>query len=128
MGRLHFRALALLVLVGGQVQMGSANAQPALPGPMRVRESKPVTVNDAKFVVVAQSDWQPAKPDNFFPMVAPIQIQLRITNLRNSNVLFPTFNTFGIKLIDADGNEVKTRGKPNGTNSTSPVLLPEGTS
>src|SRR5262249_53500195 len=96
--------------------------------PIRIRESKPVTVKDAQFIVVAQTDWKPAYADMSFPMVAPIAIQLRITNLGRGDVVFPTFQTFGIRISDADGNEVKSQMVRKGDFSTRPVLLPGGAS
>jgi hypothetical protein len=96
--------------------------------PIRIAESKPVTVNDAEFVVVAQTNWKPPKTDKFFPMVAPIEIQLRITNLGKNDAIFPTFQTFGVKITDAGGTEVKPRNIRVGDFSTRPVLLAKGLS
>src|SRR5207302_5274562 len=96
--------------------------------PLRIRESKPVIVHDARFVVVAQTDWKPGKPSRGLPVAAPIEIQLHITNLSKNEVLFPTFDTFGIRILTADGNELKPHGKPNGANPTAPLLLPAGAS
>jgi hypothetical protein len=96
--------------------------------PLRFRESKPVTVNDAKFVVLGQTDWTPATPHAVFPMVAPIEIQLHITNLGKSSAIFPTCGTLGIRIINADGKEVEPRRIRNGDTLTRPVLLPGGAS
>jgi hypothetical protein len=96
--------------------------------PIRIHESNPVTVKDAQFIVVAQTDWKPANPDISFPMVAPIEMQLRIANLGRSDVIFPTFQTFGIRISDADGKEVKPHYIRKGDFSTRPVLLPAGVS
>ena len=46
-------------------------------------------VNNAKFVLVAQTQWKPPEPDDLdesFPMVAPIEIQLHITNLSKAGL------------------------------------------
>jgi hypothetical protein len=102
--------------------------------PIRIKASKPVTVNDAQFVLVAQTNWKPAKPDKSltdasgFPMVAPIDIQLHISNQSKRDLLFPTFGTFGIRIVNADGKEVKLRTEGKGDNATRPVILPEGAS
>ncbi|HYT93856.1 MAG TPA: hypothetical protein VEL76_34370 [Gemmataceae bacterium] len=125
MGRLLFCSLAL---VGSEFLTVPATAQPALPGPMRVQESKPVTVKDAEFVAVAQTHWAPPTPDRMFAPVVPLDIQLRITNLSKSAVRFHTGNTFGVKILKADGKEVKPRSGCSGTILTRPILLPGGAS
>lgn len=127
MGRLYCCLLAITVLGVDHVLASCANAQPALPGAMRVWESKPVTVKDAQFVGVAQTDWRPCKQKSYL-FVAPIDLQLRITNLGKTDVLFPTFGTFGVKIINADGKEIKPRTVRNGTTLTKPVLLTGGAS
>src|SRR5262249_43415290 len=83
--------------------------------PLEIRESKPVTVENSRFVLVAQTNWKPGKPDKTFPMVAPIAIQLHISNLTKREVCFQTFNTFGLRVLTQDGREVKRRGKGKGT-------------
>jgi hypothetical protein len=125
MGHTQFVRITLLLL-GAQILVGRATAQPR-PEVVRLRESKPVTVKDAKFVVVAQTEWKPVKPYKYFPIAVPIDVQLRITNLAKTDVIFPTFGTFGVKVLDADGKEVKARGVRKGTTSTKPLLLPGGT-
>lgn len=137
-----------LALLAAQVITGRAVTQPLRAGaqgpddrkepiekfmntftePIRIGESKPVTVNGAKFVLVAQTDWKPGKPDKVFPMVAPIEIQLHITNLSKNDVIFPTFETFGVKISNADGEEVRPLRLRKGGNVTSPVLIPAGAS
>lgn len=143
-----------LVLLGGRILGGLANTQPLpsdLPNrdegrediekfvksfgePIQIKESKPVTVKDARFVVVAQTNWKPAKPDKAltdssgFPMVAPIDIQLHISNQSKSDLLFPTFGTFGLRIVNEDGKEVKPRTEGKGDNATRPVILPEDAS
>src|SRR5205814_460169 len=115
MKRLHFCLLLFFLLIAGQVLMASATALPLAQvvqkgdrdmeaieqflkpanEPIRLRESKPVTVKDVQFVAVAQSDWTPAKPGNATAVVVPIDLQLRITNLSKGDILLPTFHTFG---------------------------------
>jgi hypothetical protein len=149
MDRLLVCFLALVILAGGEVLMVGATAQPLGPpdgakrdedkefiekfrkthyGLLRIRESKPVTVKDAQFVIVAQTEWIPPKPNHMFPVVAPLDIQLRITNLSKSAVLFSTVDTFGVRLYSAGGKEIKPRVGRKGTAVTKPVLIPEGAS
>src|SRR5205823_5166934 len=59
-------------------------------GPLRIVESKPVTVNGAKFVIAAQAEWRLGKAGE----AVSIEIQLRITNTTKRDLLFPTFDTF----------------------------------
>jgi len=88
--------------------------------PIRIRESEPVTANGVKFVVVAQTNWNRPEQDELFQGIAPLEIQLQITNLKQNAVLFPTFKTFGIRVLNADGKEVKPRGNLGGDKSTKP--------
>ncbi len=121
---LHGRLLTVCTIAALALLTNRATAQPIHPKPLRVAESKPVTVKEARFVVVAQTDWQPGKPEKAYPTVAPIAIQLHITNLSKKEVCFSTFNTFGLRLLTEDGKEVKRRGKSKGDIATAPVVLP----
>jgi hypothetical protein len=85
-------------------------------------------VNKAQFVAIAEADWNPAKPDKVFPMVSPIEIQLHITNLSKGDLLFPTFKTFGVKIFDLHGKEIKNHAGRQSTNHTRPILIPAGAS
>jgi hypothetical protein len=133
MGRLLCCFLALSGLTGVGLLTSRAAAQAAMPGALRVGESKPITVNDAQFTVVAQTEWQPGKPwsDDTRAMrciVAPLDIQLRITNLRKSAVLFPTAHAFGVRLLTVDGKEVTPRAARKAPGVTKAVLIPGGAS
>jgi hypothetical protein len=116
-----FCFLGVLLL---DVAAGRAGMQPAPVGPLRVRESKAVTVKDAKFVVMAETDWRPGKADK----AVPIEIQLRISNVGKTDVLFHTFDTFGMTLLTEDGKKVKRRGGRDYTIFTRPVVVAEGAS
>src|SRR4051794_22603066 len=105
MNRLQGYVLTLAVLAGVEVLPGRAAAQPSWPDVRRVRESQPVTVNGARFVALAETDWRQAKPSGKTPMVADVVLQLHITNLNKDAVLFPTQGTFGVKLWGPDGKE-----------------------
>jgi hypothetical protein len=126
MSRLYCWFLAFTILVVSQVLPGRATAQPALPGVLRVSESKPVTVNDVRFVVVAESDWRQGRPSGNTPIAAPLDLQFHIANLGKGAVLFPTQDTFGVKLWTADGKELKARTERKGDMASGPVLLPAG--
>jgi hypothetical protein len=90
--------------------------------PLRIRESKPVTVNDAQFVVAAQTNWALEKIKN-----VPVEIQLRITNLSKNDVLFPTFDTFNARLSHEDGTKiVNDGGRMGATILTRPIILSAG--
>jgi len=90
--------------------------------PLRVRESKPVIVNNAKFEAVAQAEWRTGVDDKS----VPIEVQLRITNQGTSDQIFPTFDTFGVRIVDADGRKVARRGGRDLTAFTRPILIPPG--
>jgi len=87
----------------------------------RIRESRAVTQNDAKFVIAAQTDWKPRQ-------VTRIEIQLCITNFSNREVLFPTFDTFFLRVLDKNGKMVRPRGGRRATAFTRPILLSGGVS
>jgi hypothetical protein len=120
------RLLALLLLA--DVYAARAAAQPALPGPLRVQESRPVTVNGATFRLVAQTEWQPPTPNGSFPVVSPIDIQPRITNSGKKALLLETSKSFGLKVIDADGKEVKACSVGVEAARARPIVIPAGAS
>jgi hypothetical protein len=99
-----------------------------LTGPLRIGQSRPVNVKDARFVLVAQTNWRPGRPDPSFPLAAPIEIQLQITNLKKSDLLFPTYSTFGVRIFKADGKEVKPRTAGKASTVTRPLVLAGGAS
>ena len=103
---------AVVVLLSGSFVVQTAQAQPAPPEPARMRESKPATANEAKFVVIAETMWKPGKK---LGRAVPIDIQLRITNDAKGEVVFPTFDTFGLRLIASDGKQIMPRGGRNVT-------------
>ena len=127
-------AAAEVEILGQIVQRGEPDQaaveklMSAFNEPCRIAESNPVTVNKARFTVVAQTDWRRAKPDPFLPMVSPIEIQLCVTNLSDNDTLFPTSKAFGIKIFDADGKEVIAREIAKPTVVTGPILLGGGAS
>jgi hypothetical protein len=121
MTRVSAFAAAALLLLGTRMNLAS---DPLVPQPMRVRESDPVEVNKARFVVVAEMDWKLGEEKK----ARPIETQLRITNLAETDVLFPTFDTFGLTLKTRDGTEIKPRGGRNGTTFTRPLVIPWGAS
>jgi hypothetical protein len=128
MSRLLFSCLAIAILAGSELLLARAAVQIPLPGALRIRESKPVTVNDATFTAVAQTQWAPPKPNRDYPVIAPLDLQMRITNLRKNAVVFPTSHTFGIKLLTEAGKEIKPRSGRKGAAVTRPVLIPGGAS
>ena len=96
--------------------------------PIRITESKPVVVNGAEFVAVAQTNWHAPTPRNDpeLHIVAPLEIQLRITNQTKKDLFFSTFKTFGIKVTVVGGEELMARRVRNTTTKTRPWVLPAG--
>src|SRR5881397_3122260 len=86
--------MATLLLSAILAESAAQNKQPTvrervgkyLSQAIRIGESKPVIVNHAQFVVVAQSEWNPPESDEYFPMIAPVELQMRITNLGKAEV------------------------------------------
>ncbi len=136
-GALAISSLSGLALVGaGQ---GKAQPQPQKQAdpfvenfikkftePIQIGQSKPVTVNNARFALAAQTNWKPPEHHRDFPRVAPIAIQLHITNLGKGDVLFPTNRALRVRLRTAEGNELKPREEGTAKNPAAPILLSEG--
>jgi hypothetical protein len=117
--------LSFSLMLGAPILAFEATAQPTSAGVLRVRESKPVIVNDAKFVVVTEADWKPGKLEQ----VVPIEIQLRITNLRKREVLFYT-DFCSLKITNGAGKQIMP-GEGSGRNGFTwarPLLIPPGAS
>jgi hypothetical protein len=99
-----------------------ATSQPEFPSALRFVESKPVTANEVQFVTIAETDWPTGQ------RIDPVDIQLRITTLSKTDLLFPTFDTFVIKLTTAAGKAIAHRSGRDGTRLTKPLLIPKGAS
>jgi hypothetical protein len=107
----------------GKSDKGKAPFEALLnPAAVRIAASKPVTMNDAKFVTVAQARWQLGKKGKS----VAIDIQLQITNVAETDINFPTFDSFGLVIRDQKGKEIEHRGGRLATRFTPPVLLPPG--
>ena len=125
-GSNYFVAFGLLTIISTSV-LAQENRQEDIE-PRQIAQSKPVVAKNAKFVLAAQTDWKRAKPNDAFTAVAPIEIQLQITNLDKSEVLLPTKKALAIRLFDERGKEVKARVEGQDTIETRPLLLPAGAS
>ena len=80
------------------VPLPEASAQPTPPEPIRISESESVTVNGARFVVVAETQWKQRSPRRD----EVIAIQLRITNISKADLVFSTFDPFSASNADYD--------------------------
>jgi len=91
--------------------------------PQKMIESKPVTVNGVEFVAVVSAEWVVSEP---LPPPAPpppnlnlpplprmlvskerVDIQLRLINRTNKDLILPLDNTFSLTLMTTDGKEVR---------------------
>ena len=77
---------------------------------------------------VAQAEWKPPEPSRSIPVMSPIDIQPRITNRGDGDLLFLTSNSFAIRILDADGKELKSRTVGEGTLPARPIVVPAGAS
>jgi hypothetical protein len=93
---------------------------PWIPRVLHIKESKPVTSGNARFVAVSQVEWK--VPKRVGARIA-IETQLRITNLSKDDTTFPTFDSFGINLKKPDGAPIKPRSGRDITAFTSPIRL-----
>jgi hypothetical protein len=89
---------------------------------LRIHGSKPVSVNDAKFVAVSQAEWKPGMKNE----ITPLEISLCITNASKVDLLFQTSGTISLVLKNPDGTRVKSTGGRDWTRFTRPVLIPGG--
>ena len=96
-------------------------AAPALHPYIALAESSPVKIGSLEFVVVVQKEWPLQERKD-----VTLDVQLYIINRGDKDVLFPTFDTFGVGLNDANGKEVQMSGGRDGTIRTQPVLVPAG--
>jgi hypothetical protein len=123
--RLSFISISILLVAVG-AHFGSADDW--FPNPIRVAESKPVTVNDAKFVAVAQTEWR-AHDVRDMPWVrSAVEVQFRITNLKKTDIVFPTFDTFGLTIRNGEGKDMLVDRGRKVTVITSPALIAPGVS
>ena len=89
---------------------------------VRVRQSNPVTVNNTKFVAVAESNWELGEKN------VPVEIQLHITNQSETELIFETFDSFGLGLKDSQGRRLQVTGGRNATCITRPFSIAKGAS
>jgi len=95
-------------------------------GCMQLLESEPVTVHGVEFVALAQGRWAACNPPYGHD---PIQVQLRITNRSDKDLLFPTFDTFVIVIKTAAGEEIRAPGiRSHVLRGAVPVLIVPGAS
>lgn len=94
--------------------------------PRQIEESKPIALNGAKFVAVAETKWKPAAPDPFSPRLSALEIQLRITNTGAGKQVFPTFDTFGLTVKKVGGAEIEPEIGRDLTIVTRPVSIAAG--
>jgi hypothetical protein len=92
-------------------------AAAAYPAYVQQASSRPTLVNGLEFVAVVQTQWWgTSKPE----------IQLQITNRSNKKILFPTLDTFDLRVKSSDGaNVLETARYRSGLTRT--VLLLPGT-
>src|SRR5262245_45574776 len=125
--RVHMRAICKRSIAIGLLTMMTTGtlAQENLKqkvDPRQLAQSKPVIVKDAKFVLVAQTNWKGPLSSDAFTSVAPIEMQLQITNQSKGELLFPTYKALSVRLFDMGGREVKSRVEGDVKVATRPVL------
>jgi hypothetical protein len=72
-------------------------------------------------VTVAEVEWKNAGAG-----ASSIELDLLIANQSKSDLVFPTFDTFGVLLKRADGTEIPPEGGRDRTAYTRPVLISAG--
>lgn len=110
-----------LLASGLWMEFGLQEPQVLQVEPIRLCESASIEQNSARFVVIAETTWKAKKTG-----CVPIEIQLRLTNLNKNEVVFPTFDTFGMRIKTPEGKLVKIRGGRNFTKLTRPVIVAPG--
>lgn len=111
----------LLLVPRGLLQAQDAPDAPGVQPYIALAESEPVKIGSLEFVVAVQKEWP------LFPgREISLQVQLYIINHGKKDVLFPTFDTFGVSMADANGKEIQMSGGRDGTMFAKPVLVPAG--
>jgi len=110
-----------------------ALAQPLLK-PLRMVESKPITVNGIEFVAIMPPDWiiqepksiPPRRPGEpaFRPTLEQIDIQLRLTNRSDQDLIVLLGNAFTLEVKNAAGAVVSNIPPVPSEFPERPVLLP----
>jgi hypothetical protein len=123
--QVFFFSCLFCLLLGMSLTFGCARDMPLVDSPIRIRESKPITVNGASFVTVAQTEWIVPKSGD---KPKTIETQLRISNLRKTDLIFITTVTFELTITKEDGTEIKPSGGFLGSFFPRPILLSPGAS
>src|SRR5579871_5047724 len=97
------RCILVLSLAAALTILVASSSSPAQRTTSKVRESKPVTVNDARFVTVAEGEWISAENQRH----VPIELQLRITNLNTTGRIFHAFYNFKPTIKGEDGKQIE---------------------
>ncbi len=90
-------------------------AAAACPAYVQQESSKPTLVNGLEFVAVVETQWCGTYP--------PV-IQLQITNRSQRKILFPTFDTFDLRVKSSDGANVLEKARNQTGNPRTVLLLP----
>jgi hypothetical protein len=91
--------------------------------PIRIQSSEPIEVNGARFTGVVTSDWilrQKGDP------VERIYTQLLITNLTDTDLIFPTYDTWYIIIKTDRGADVSLGGSRDWSGFTPAIAIPKG--
>jgi hypothetical protein len=89
---------------------------------LELNKSSPVAVNGLEFVAAVQSQCLV----NTGGKELPVEVQLLITNRSGHDLVFRTFDTFGVVLKDAGEKELPEHGGRDGTIATLSVLIHAG--
>lgn len=100
---------------------GSAVAEP-VPRVLAFVESKPVMSDNLEFVTEVETDW--AWPHAM--VKTPVLIQLRMTNKGAADVVFRTFDSFRLVMVDPKGNTLSMAGGRDETMVTEDVVIHPG--
>jgi len=96
MNQPYFPAASLVLVAASLAFAGTGDP----PDEVVRSESKPVTVNDAQFVVVTEATWRIPKPgaDD-----TEVSTEIRIRNLAKADQLFHTMDAYAPTITTADG-------------------------
>jgi hypothetical protein len=98
---------------------------PAVAGPLpylELNKSQPVEISGLEFVAAVQSQMIVYSGGKELA----VQIQLLITNRTKTDLVFRTFDTFGVTLKDAHETPLPAHGGRDGTIASPSVLIPAG--
>jgi hypothetical protein len=102
---------------------GKSSKPLEIGGPNKVEWSNPIVAGGASFTAIAETEWTLQKRGD--PHV-PVRIQLLVANLTDAELVFPTFDTWHLRVKDPKGFDTNAGGGRDHTTFTAPIAIAKG--